>query len=976
MRDHFQRLLPLLLLASALTLAACQTQPASCPILASLDSQAQQDLPEPGPDVAETPPEDLSSLPDEGGTEDLETVGTEVADEDLVQEVLADLESPDDAGTEVFETVGTEVADEDLVEEVEVEPTPTWGTPAINEVNCHGGDWVELVNLSDVDPIPLAGWAISDDPFTPQQTWDIPDEPWIAPGGMILFKRQTPEEIGFTFGLACGKDTLYLLDPEGNTVDSVELPLVTIGNSVGRLPDGTGEWGPTAHTPGQANEPALDLADYFYNPFKVHTIDLGLPESSIESLDAEPRTYVPGTLKVTIDGEEEHPELSVGIRLKGRWGSFRTLDQKAAFKVKIDFADDDLRFLGLKRLTLNNMVQDKSMLHEALSYRIFRAFGIPCPRNGYAWVRVNGEDYGLYNLLETLDEVFLSRFYQETTHLYEGDYGSDVVPGEADEFEVDEGKKSNISDLLALIAAAQAEDEVWMASLQPVADLVEMTRMWLVEQYIGHWDGYAPTINNYYIHSDQDERFTMLPWGTDQTFADKRDFYNGKGHLFARCVAIPECRTLYEEALIGLLPVLDTLDNQLFVEQVAAVIAPYAEADPRKEYTMQQVTNGVNGTLKFLQDRRVQADELVACLTDPEGDLDGDGYRCKMDCDDTDPLTWKGAPEICNDGIDQDCNGTVDDGYDCPDCKELFRGTHRYLVCPVKRPYDEAAPHCAEAGSAMVIINNAAENEWLRQQVANLGVSNPWIGLNDIGTEGLFLWTDGTVPTYTNWNSGEPNNAGNEDCAQLLNTGKWNDLQCATAQSILCEDPCAPDLDEDGDGHSPCDADCDDTDASLSPDAEEICGDGIDQDCSGIPDQSPDCTGNILLPVDPPLPGSSFYIYPQNLNWAAAQAQCQKEGPGADLAWFDSAEELTAFLAAVQATYPGGKAGWIGANDIDDEGTFVWADGSPLTYTNWNGNEPNDWGGNEDCGQTLANGKWNDMPCTYTMAAFCRMPTE
>ena len=35
-----------------------------------------------------------------------------------------------------------------------------------------------------------------------------------------------------------------------------------------------------------------------------------------------------------------------------------------------------------------------------------------------------------------------------------------------------------------------------------------------------------------------------------------------------------------------------------------------------------------------------------------------------------------------------------------------------------------------------------------------------WIGLSDRTTTGMFRWADGTAVDFTNWNGGEPNEAG------------------------------------------------------------------------------------------------------------------------------------------------------------------------------------------------------------------------
>ncbi len=55
---------------------------------------------------------------------------------------------------------------------------------------------------------------------------------------------------------------------------------------------------------------------------------------------------------------------------------------------------------------------------------------------------------------------------------------------------------------------------------------------------------------------------------------------------------------------------------------------------------------------------------------------------------------------------------------------------------------------------------------------------------------------------------------------------------------------------------------------------------------------------------------------------------------------------------------------WIGLNDAQIEGTFVWASGETPGYTNWADGEPNDLGGTEDYVNmfplTFSTGQWND----------------
>ena len=65
---------------------------------------------------------------------------------------------------------------------------------------------------------------------------------------------------------------------------------------------------------------------------------------------------------------------------------------------------------------------------------------------------------------------------------------------------------------------------------------------------------------------------------------------------------------------------------------------------------------------------------------------------------------------------------------------------------------------------------------------------------------------------------------------------------------------------------------------------------------------------------------------------------------------------------------------FIGATDAVTEGTFLWDDGTALTYTNYRAGEPNNGSGQyeEDC-LVLAGKKsvdmWDDRPCTTAVVA-------
>jgi CotH kinase protein len=379
-------------------------------------------------------------------------------------------------------------------------------------------------------------------------------------------------------------------------------------------------------TAASAAEPAPGAAGWLFDPNSVVGIDLRLPQESLEALEAEPEVeYEPGTFTLTVAGQTFGP-LAVGIRLKGGFGSFRALpDEKSGFKIKFDKFVPEQTFSGLKKLTLNNMVQDPSMVHETLAYELFRSVGVVAPRTGYAFVRVNDEPFGLYLDVETLDLIALARWYASTGHLYEGEYGSDVRPG-APAFEVDEGSKKNTADLEALSVAANATGGDWSDGMAGFADLGQMTRMWAAERYIGHWDGYSgppspgnDLPNNYYLHSDAAGEFQMLPWGTDQTWVDRLEFSGeAPGIMFEKCLADTSCAAMYRTALEQVRSAAAGLGLGAHLDYLAQRLAPCQalEVDPWREFWGPEIEAGIEATRDFVADR---PGELADWLGVPPG---------------------------------------------------------------------------------------------------------------------------------------------------------------------------------------------------------------------------------------------------------------------------------------------------------------------------------------------------------------------
>lgn len=199
-------------------------------------------------------------------------------------------------------------------------------------------------------------------------------------------------------------------------------------------------------------------------------------------------------------------------------------------------------------------------------------------------------------------------------------------------------------------------------------------------------------------------------------------------------------------------------------------------------------------------------------LTDEGYDVDNDGFTlCEGDCNDANALVYPGALELCN-GTDEDCDNLIDEGFD--------QDNDGYTVC---------GGDCDD--------NNANVNPG-QQEICN-NIDDNCNGLTDEGFDldnDSYTTCEGDCDDFNNAvhpGATEVCNNIDDDCdgatdEGLLNTyyldadGDGFGLDTSTVQA--CELPT---------GYANVAGDCNDSNGSVNPNATEICGNGIDDDCDG-----------------------------------------------------------------------------------------------------------------------------------------------
>lgn len=111
-----------------------------------------------------------------------------------------------------------------------------------------------------------------------------------------------------------------------------------------------------------------------------------------------------------------------------------------------------------------------------------------------------------------------------------------------------------------------------------------------------------------------------------------------------------------------------------------------------------------------------------------------------------------------------------------------------------------------------------------------------------------------------------------------------------------------------------------------------------------------------------------YYIVQEEKNYRESLTHCRIRGGMLAMPKDEAANTLLADYVSKSGFF----RVFIGVNDLEREGQYVFTDNTPLqNYSNWQEGEPSDPYGHEDCVEMLSSGRWNDTECHLTMYFVC-----
>ncbi len=276
--------------------------------------------------------------------------------------------------------------------------------------------------------------------------------------------------------------------------------------------------GQTSMTPAPKTKAPKDYGKAFFEKDTIHTIRLYFSQCNFwDSLtyykeyhdSIEIAQYMQAT--VVIDGKKFY---SCGIRFKGESSYEFYPGKKKPFRIKFDKFIKKQDFNGLEDLNLTNLFKDPSMIREKIYLDLLNKHGLPAPRATFAKLYINDKYWGLYQVNENIDRIFLqTRFNESNGNLFQGDpvANFEYLGNDQTKYYLRYGLKNNedkndwgdLVRFIKLVNDTILSDEEYVQRIQRHINLDNLLKSWAINNLIGNIDAYNMFYpHNFFIYHD------------------------------------------------------------------------------------------------------------------------------------------------------------------------------------------------------------------------------------------------------------------------------------------------------------------------------------------------------------------------------------------------------------------------------------------------------------------------------------------
>jgi spore coat protein H len=343
---------------------------------------------------------------------------------------------------------------------------------------------------------------------------------------------------------------------------------------------------------------------------RVVDVSIEINEEDWQSMKDNARLEEYHSANITIDGVTVE---NVGIRTKGNISLQAVAgsdSDRYSFRIKFDKYEKGQSLLGLDELCLNNMYADASYMREYLHYEVLRAMGCNVPETVFTNISINGELFGFYLGVEALDNTFLEENFGEnykSGNFYKMDMGASLQYEEGSNYDYAELKKGDDIEKTGLKNMIQVLDQMpegEKGDIESVLDVDSALKYIAGNTVMGNYDSYNGNMHhNYYLYQNTEGVFTVVPWdfnmsfgcfGGDTSVGVDTPIASGSMEslpMIKNLLAVPEYKERYYSYIQQMMELLEPFEER--VNELAEIIRPYVEADPRKFYTMEQFEKAI-----------------------------------------------------------------------------------------------------------------------------------------------------------------------------------------------------------------------------------------------------------------------------------------------------------------------------------------------------------------------------------------------